>query len=775
MSGNERQRVIQTVSLIGSYVPRQCGIGTFTKDLRDALAAELGGGQAMVLALDDEPNRYPYPSEVRFQIAAHEPADYRTAAELLNINQIDLTVVQHEFGIFGGKDGAHILELMRRLRMPIMTTLHTILREPSSNQRRVMLEIARTSDRLVVMSRLAERILVDVYDVPREKIVFIPHGIPDVSFRDSSSYKGQFGFEGRTVLMTYGLLSPSKGVEVAIQAMPRIIEQHPEALYVVLGATHPNILKHEGNAYRHSLERWVDRLQLHDHVTFHNRFVTIEELLRYLCATDVYLTPYPNQAQITSGTLAYAVGVGAAVVSTPYWYAEEMLADGRGRLFPFGDSAALAATVNELLGDETQRQAIRQRAYEHGRSMIWKRVAASYLQAASDATLQRQFTPRRAQRQRLQPIKLALPEISLAHLRRLTDDTGILQHAIYSIPDRHHGYCTDDNSRALVVVMMHYDLNRDESIMHLADTYIAFLYHAFNPEHKRFRNFMGYDRQWHDPMGTDDVHGRCVWALGLTVAMAPNNAILSFATRLIHVALEKAGELQSPRAWAHCLVGIDAYLQRFAGDTFARRIRGELAARLHRQFVQNGDENWPWCEDTVTYDNARLPHALIITGQATEDKAMLDQGLCSLSWLVQLQCHDEKTVSLIGNQGWMKRSGERAKFDQQPIEAMALVEACAEAFRQTKDLVWARRARQCLDWFLGGNEVGCELYDFHTGGCRDGLHADGPNLNQGAESTLAWLIALLCAIGLNRRQDIIVPESPVEVYSPDSQLPHIPQ
>jgi len=750
-NGILRAVTVQTAAVVGSYFPRQCGIATFSKDLRDAVAAEIGQKQASVIAIDDNAAGYAYPDEVRFQIPQHKQVEYISAADLLNVNQIDCVLLQHEFGIYGGKDGSQVLEFARTLRMPIITTLHTVLLEPSSNQRTVLKELSRLSDRVVVMSHLAETMLHDVYGVPKEKIAYIPHGIPDIPFIDPASLKEQFGMEGRRVLLTFGLLSPGKGVELAIEAMPRIVAKHPDVMYIILGATHPHVLKHDGNVYRNTLERLVDRLGLDNHVVFHNRFVTLEELLGYIGVAEIYITAYPNKQQITSGTLAYAVGAGKAVVSTPYWHAEEMLADGRGRLFPFGDAEALARNVNELLGDEREYSAMRHRAYLYGRPMIWKEVARSYLALAATAVKERSRRARPILEARAEATEVAaIPEVNLAHLRRLTDDTGILQHAVCAMPNRHHGYCTDDNCRALVCALRHYELTNEDSVLSLADTYLSFTHHAFNPEQQRFRNFLSYDRRWLEDIGSEDVHGRAVWALGSAVMLAPNDALLSLSIRMLHEAIDRLESFTSPRAWAFALVGLHAYLTRFAGDTAARRIRQTLAKRLMSQFKQNSSKDWPWCEDVLTYDNAKLPHALILAGTDMEDSAMLEQGLHSLQWLVKLQILESGRVSLIGNRGWLARDGKRARFDQQPVEAMAMVEACAEAYRVTKDEVWFDRARTFLDWFTGNNDTGSNLYDYQTGGCRDGLHADGPNLNQGAESTLAWLIALLTIMDVHR-------------------------
>ena len=741
---------IQTAALVSSYVPRRCGIATFAKDLRDALAAELGDRQVFAVAMDDVPEGYEYSQEVRFQIPDHQQEEYRNAAEMLNVNQIDLTLIQHEFGIYGGQDGNYLLDLLSRLRMPVATTLHTVPREPSHGQMAVMRELARASDRLVVMTAKANDILAEVYHVPAEKIICIPHGIPDVPFTDSTLFKDRYGLSDRLVLLTFGLISPGKGIEVVIRSLPRIVQAHPETTYVVLGATHPNLLRHEGDAYRDSLKRLADELGLGEHVVFCNRYVSLDELCGYVGAADIYLTPYRNIDQITSGTLAYAVGAGKAVISTPYWHAQEILADGRGVLVPFDDHEAMAQAVVRLIEDPSQREAMRKRAYNHGRSMIWKEVAKSYLAMAKEMVADRRMRPRPMRGMRTEQIVTALPDLNFAHLRRLTDDTGVLQHANYVVPDRHHGYCADDNARALVAALMCYDIRRDAKVLPLVDTYLSFLYHAFNPQTRRFRNFMSYDRKWKEDSGSEDVHGRAIWAIGLATSMAPNEATMSFATRLLSSSLETLEGFSSPRAWAFALVGLHAYLERFPGDTNVRRVRAVLGERLCRLFAERAAADWPWYEDTVTYDNAKLPSAQILCGQDMSDRRMLDQGLESLAWLVRLQTSAEGSISLIGNRGWLSRNGARANFDQQPVEAMSTIEACADAYRATRDRNWARRARRFLDWFTGSNETRTMISDYQTGGCRDGLHADGANLNQGAESTLSWLISLMTVMKLDR-------------------------
>jgi glycosyltransferase involved in cell wall biosynthesis len=753
MRAAKRQFAVNHAALLGTYLPRKCGIATFSQDLFRAVAGHVGESAVLVLAMDDDLAEYAYPGEVRFQVQPARADEYRLAAQLLNINQIDVAFVQHEYGIYGGPDGELVIEFLRRLRMPVVVTLHTVLDEPSENQARVLREIARLADRLVVMSHRGLEFLAGLYEVPRAKLAFLPHGIPDVPFVDTSFHKDRFGLERHTLLLTYGLLSPGKGIETAIRALPAIVARHPEVVYVVVGATHPHVLRADGDVYREGLERLAAELGLGDHVRFVNRFVEREELRAWMGAADVYITPYLNPKQITSGTLAHACGAGKAVLSTPYWHAQELLAEGRGGFFPFQDAAALAARVSELLDKPVERDAMRKRLYLHCRSMIWQEVGSGYLQVATEVIEERRRVPRRVgPGAELRDGHAPLPALNLRHLRTLTDDTGVYQHAIYTVPDRHHGYCTDDNARALVAALRHFHLHQDPAVLPLVNTYLAFLHAAFDPHLRRFRNLLSYDRRWLDRKGSEDCHARALWALGEAVALAPNQGILGFATRLFNQALPPLAEFEFIRPWAFALVGIHAYLQRFGGDTRVRHLREPLARRLFERFQAESGPEWPWCECTVTYDNGKLPQALLLCGRWLPDPALVEQGLQSLRWLFAQQTHSDGCLSLIGCNGWLTRGGACALFDQQPVEVMSLVDAAAEAWRQTRDPHWREEIRRCLDWFLGRNVVGTPLYDARTDGCRDGLTMQGANQNEGAESTLAWLVSLLAERALEREE-----------------------
>ncbi len=746
MTESTRRPADSSIAFISDYLPRKCGIATFTRDLTEAVARQAGQSHdVFTVAMNDIPEGYPYQDIVRFEVRDQVQADYRLAAEYLNIHQTSAVCLQHEYGIYGGKCGSHILGLLRRLRRPFVATLHTVLKDPTEQQLLVMKEIGNLSSRLIVMSEIAHNLLHDVFEVPLEKIVSIPHGIPDVPFVDPSFYKDKFGVEGRKVLLTFGLLSPGKGIEYAIEAMPYVVKKHPEAVYIVLGATHPHIKRESGEEYRNGLYRRVNELGLSDNVMFVNRFVELKELCEYLGAADLYITPYLNEAQITSGTLAYALGTGKATISTPYWHATELLADGRGRLVPFRDSEAIAHEVNSLLDNEVELNAMRKRAYTYCRPMVWPRVSQTYLdlfEEVQETWIEKQHTA---------PAPMALhgdkadelPEIDLRHLKVLTDDTGIYQHALYSTPDRAHGYCTDDNARALIAAAMYWDQTHDDEIIPLIHTYLSFLSHAMNNDKGRFRNFMAFDRTWSEMAGSEDSHGRAMWALGIAVALCPHESMIALATSIFKRGLAKTASFASPRAWAFTIVGLHGYLRRFGGDSEVRRYREKLTNNLVARFTDNMTDDWPWCENVVTYANAKLAHVMIMSGKWMHRSDVIDIGKKALSWLMEIQTNEDGMLSIVGTNGWYTKGGERTRFDQQPIEAHALVDACIEAYHVTREKYWIDQARIAFNWFLGDNDLRTPIYDFTTGGCRDGLHPDRVNENQGAESTLAWLMSLL--------------------------------
>ncbi len=734
---------LQRVALLGNHLPRQCGIATFTTDLGAAIAQEYPALGCFVLAMNDAGRRHIYPPMVRFEIEENDVASYRRAVDFLNVSTVDAVSLQHEYGIFGRKSGSLVLSLLGELRMPIVTTLHTILADPDPTQRRVMDEIVRLSERLVVMSAHGSALLQQVHGVAPEKIDLIPHGIPEVMFAPGD--KDRLGVAGKSVILTFGLLSPDKGIEYVIDALPAILAAHPDTVYIVLGATHPHVLEHSGETYRLMLEARAQRLGVDGNIIFHDRFVSQAELGEFLSAADIYVTPYLNLEQSTSGTLAYAIGAGKAVISTPYRYAKELLADGRGILVPSRDAAAIGREVIGLLGDAERCAAMRQRATEYGRGMAWRSVArrhvASLERAATDHAERRRSS---FQARTLAERPASLPEVNLDHLHCLTDDTGILQHASFVVPRYEEGYCLDDNARALMLLVLLEESGIVErrAVRSIASRYLAFVSHAFHPPSGRFRNFLTYSRTWGEARGSEDSHGRALWALGTVLAHAGDPGRRSLSSDLFHAALPALTHLSSPRAWAYALLGIDEYLRAFGGDTSVQAVRELLIARLMDLHARASGEEWPWFEDHVTYGNARLPQALILSGKAMERDDVVQVGLRSLQWLAEIQHTPTGYFAPIGSNGFYRRGGSPARYDQQPVEACGMVSACLDAYRVTGAARWSTYATAAFGWFLGENDLHQPLYDASTGGCRDGVHADRVNENQGAESTISFLLAL---------------------------------
>lgn len=735
------------IAFIGNYLPRQCGIATFTTDLCTAMAAEFGGGRLFAIPVNDPDSSYQYPEQVRIELEQEDRSSYERAAEFLNFNGNDLVCMQHEYGIFGGIAGSHILALLRKLKMPLVTTLHTVLRDPDSNQRAVLDEIGHLSDRLIVMSEHAACLLRDAYGIPGEKIDVIPHGVPDLPFMDPNYFKDLFGTQGKSVLLTFGLLSPNKGIENVIRALPAILAKHPDLMYIISGATHPQIRRHEGERYREELQALAAECGVSSHVTFNNRFVSNEEMIEHVGAADIYITPYRHEAQVVSGTLAIALGAGKAIISTPYWHAKEILADGRGVIVPFDDPDSIANAAIRLLDNDAERHAMRKRAYLHSRGTTWQKTAQAYMASFQRARVERMLRPRAALPD-IFALKATdtLPALNTSHLSSMTDDTGMLQHAIFSLPNCIEGYTTDDNARALVTTTLLSEASLPQNHEHaaLSQRYLAFLWFAFHEKTGRFRNFLSYDRAWQEEVGSEDSHGRALWALGTVLGRSENAGLRGAAGRLFEAAVPATLTFSSPRAWAFSVLGLQEYLDWFPGDRVIQSARNLLANRLLDIYEHSHSEAWRWFETSLSYSNARLPQALLIAGWRSENQRMIEAGCESLHWLTRVQHHQEDDLFVpIGSRGFFAQDGEKARFDQQPVEACATISACLQAFRLTRQKHWLDEAWCAFRWFLGENDLQVPLYDATTGGCRDGLHPDRVNENQGAESTLSFLMSLL--------------------------------
>lgn len=736
------------IVFVSSFPPRKCGIATFISDLiRNMTTAGNGEFEPLVVAMRPD-NSLRYGDPVKFEIRQNARSDYICAADYINFSHVDLVSVQHEFGLFGGPAGSYLSLLLRRLKAPIITTLHTVLNEPAADYRRAMIDVCDASHRVITMNERGVQMLQDVYGIANRRIRLIPYGIPDLPFVDSNYYKGKFGMEGRRTILTFGLISKNKGIEVMLKAMPRIIQADPSVIYIVLGMTHPGVLKHEGESYRFSLQQLVRDLGLRDHVIFHNRFVDDEELHNFLCAADIYVTPYLSREQLTSGTLAFAVGTGKAVVSTPYWAATELLADGRGRLVPFGDSDALARDIIDILEDDNLYYSLRRHAYEYGRQRTWPKIGQAYWKLFSEPHPPARIGSGNSLTAAETISGMEVPEPALDHLVKLTDDTGLFQHARFTIPNRSHGYCTDDNARGAIAMARYYAQFPDPQALRLLDIYLSFLMHAQNPDGS-IRNFMDFNRTWWEEEPAHDGFGRTLWAWGAILANPPAPAYVSVVKDCFDQSVGHAPR-QSLRGLAYCIFGLCDYLRQFPGASDVKRHIESAAETLLAQYHEERCEDWAWFEDTLTYDNAVLPHALFAAGLALDSDRYTEVATKTADFLLET-AFDDDHFSFIGCRGWYERGQRRALFDQQPIEAAAMVMMLRAAYDATRNARFLTLQRTAFDWFLGANDLRIPLYDFRTKGCSDGLMRDGVNGNQGAESLVSFLLSLLsimesCAI-----------------------------
>jgi len=733
------------IACIGNYVPRQCGIATFTRDLVESLTAKNKKrkiqSEVYVVAMNDHNNTYNYPEIVKYQIREAHQKDYLETVRLINFSNAEVCILQHEYGIYGGENGIYLLPMIRRLKKPLVAVLHTVLKNPSYNEKAVIQEIDKRAEKLVVMSKRAVDFLTDSYGIKRDKIAIIEHGVPDFNFRDNGSFKKQLNLVGRKSLFTFGLLSRDKGIETVINALPLIVRQHPEVLYIVMGKTHPSVVRASGEEYRNYLLSLVKKNNLSNHVIFFNRFATNEELLSYLAATDISVIPNLNKAQITSGTLSYAIGAGAAVVSTKFWHAQELLADGRGRLFNFSDSHELAEVLNELLSKPDVLNKMRIKAYNYGRKLRWPEIGAKYMDLLSDARITWKG-PQPEVETIISP--LVLPDFHLTYINKLTDDTGIFQHAIYTVPDFRHGYCLDDNARALLLCIMAYRQKKSEDALELIHRYLSFISYMQN-EDGTFRNLLSYRREFLDEVGSEDCFGRTIWAIGYLIRFTPNNAYFQIGMDIFLKASTRFQNLTTLRGIAYTIIGISHFLRYAKTDTGMLQILEELTAKIINLYDNNKDKDWFWFEPIITYSNGIIPLALFHSHEITEDQRTLTVAKETMDFLTTIT-FKKNYLSPVGSDSWYKKDGKPSRFAQQAIDAMAMVLMYYQAYFITGDSKYAHLKSSSFMWFLGENEFGIPLYDFETHGCCDGLESHGVNNNQGAESTLAYHIAHLTVL-----------------------------
>jgi glycosyltransferase involved in cell wall biosynthesis len=727
---------INHIALIGNHLPRRCGIATYTADVQMALARRYPSVRVDVWAMNDPGNFYDYPDCVTGTIEQDEPSSYLDAAREITASGADMVWIQHEFGIFGGHGGDYILNLIDRMTVPVAVAMHTVLSEPSRDQRRVALALVQRCETIIVMAETARRILIENYNADPDQVVVIPHGIPDRPFTQTGPMKKRLGLEGRDVILTFGLLSPGKGIEVMIAAMPAIVRQNPSALYLVLGATHPHCINRNGESYRDSLSALANDLEIADHVRFIDAFFDTEDVLDYLAAADIYVTPYLNPAQVTSGTLAYAVGLGKPVVSTPYVHAQELFSDGPGHLVDFGDSEGFATAINQLFADPASAMALRQRTYALGRTMIWPRLA--------EASMARFETVAKRGATKPQPIRP--PEIprtlSFEAIERLSDGTGMLQHSILGVPNRSHGYCIDDNARALMFMARAPGLP-DAQCRHWLSIYAAFVEHGWNPDTRRFRNFMAFDRSWLEDKGSEDSCARTIWALGITAAEAKDPEIARWARSLYDRTIGPLSDLRSPRAMAFLMLGTAALVHADPSDTLPPTLLARWGDALMSLWSEYRKPGWDWFEPLLAYDNARLPEALIRAGIGIGREDFVRRGLAGLSWLAEQQASEAGYFRAVGSDSFGRLYARPLPFDQQPLEAWAAIDACDAAFAATGNPRWQHFARTAYVWFLGQNDCNVAVGDPVTGECFDGLIPTGVNRNRGAESVLAFHHATL--------------------------------
>jgi glycosyltransferase involved in cell wall biosynthesis len=727
------QPKLRRAAMIGNFPPRKCGIATFTRDTFESLRTALPRTEWSVVAMEDRAVRHTYPLPVTHTIPQDDVAAYARTADELNRSGAEVVFLQHEFGIFGGDAGEHILTLLRRLQMPVVTTLHTVLKSPNPDQKRVLDEIIRISSAVIVMSETGADILEEVHGAGPTKIHVIPHGAPERPFSATDPFKAPLGLAGNKVLMTFGLLSPNKGIETIIRGLPAILDRHPDAIYLIVGATHPHLVQHEGEAYRDGLTELARSLGVADHLRFINRFVGDDELVDLLLASDLYVTPYLTEAQITSGTLSYAIAVGKPVISTPYWHAKEALADGVGVICPFGDTRAFTQEIIGLLADDERRDAMARRAYAAGAPSRWRKVAqeisglASACRASHDRRRDEAFKP------------LAHP--TLNGLLRMADDCGVFQHSRFGAPDRRHGYCTDDTSRALsLLAWLATEGPLDEAAQKLGLSCAAFLNHAWNPDNGRFRNFLGYDRRWLDEGGSDDCCARALEALALVARNWPQPDLRDWAADLAREVIQHVHTWTSLRSRALAIKSLIVSHNAVVGDAEARRLITDVAGPLLRS-AQDAAASAGWFEPTLAYDNARLPEALILAGDYLQDPDMLSMGLDTLDHLMKRQINPQGFFAPIATSSFDPDGATHAEFDQQPIEALATIDACLAGWRATGATLYAHAARQAFEWFGGQNVHGVPLVRPADGICHDGLTIDGVNRNHGAESILSYLLA----------------------------------
>jgi len=725
---------------VGNYVPRQCGISTFTRDLTESLIynsiEKNTKTEAFVVAMNDQNQTYDYPEIVKHTIRQEYQKDYLQAAKYINYSNAEICILQHEFGIFGGKNGVFILSLIYKLGIPLIVTFHTVLKSPSGNEKMIVQEIGKKAEKIVVMSKLAIDFLIHIYNLPQQKIELIEHGVPDFDFIKRRTYKKKLNLEDKKSLLTFGLLSRDKGVETVIQALPRVVKKYPDIVYIILGKTHPNVVKSAGEEYRNYLKLLVEKNNLRKHVYFYDKYVTNEELFGYLSAIDIYITPYLNEAQITSGTLSYAIGAGTAVLSTPYWHAKELLSDGRGRLFDFKDSETLSNILIKLFDSPEELSRIREKAYQYGRKTIWPEIGALYLKLIANV-LKSMPDVKMKEEPVINP--LILPEFCLDHIQRLTDDTGIIQHAKYIVPNFKEGYSLDDNTRALLMSLVVFRQRESKEALKLIFIYLSFIFYMQNDD-GTFRNYLSFKRDFIDEVGSEDSFGRTIWALGYLVKYPPNSSFFEIGVELLRKSFPHFNNLKSIRGIANTIIGICYFLKSFPDDKDIKNILNDMTFKVIKSYQKHKTENWHWFESILSYDNGIIPLSLLYAYEELGNENILQVAYESIKFLEKVTMN-KGYLTPVGSDNWYKKGGGCSRFAQQPIDAAAMVMMFYQAYLISKDKTFLKKMFTSYMWFLGENDLKKPLYDFKTCGCSDGIEKYGLNRNQGAESIITYKMA----------------------------------
>lgn len=725
--------MVPQIVFLTSYPPRECGIATFSQDLIHAIDRHFCQSFDLKVAALETEARLSYPKEVGYSLNPVDPASYRQFVKTINRNPaVELVVVQHEFGLYHQAPD-EFTNMLRELTKPVIVVFHTVLPGPDADLKKRVQEILQNCSGVVVMTENAKKLLVETYDANPAAITVIPHGTHLVPHTDKDALKEKYGFTGRKILSTFGLISSGKNIETTLQALPAIAEQHPDVLFLVIGKTHPVVVQNEGEQYRESLQQLIADLGIERHVQFVNEYVSLKDLLEYLQLTDVYLFTSKDPNQAVSGTFSYALSCGCPIVSTPIPHAVEMLGNDERVLIPFSDPAKLSEKVNRILSDDRFREELSLNGLHRVAPTSWENVAVAY------ALLMRKKAANKA------PLEYRLPVINLHQIKQLTTETGMIQFSVLNKPDIGSGYTLDDNARALIAVCKHYAIKKDESDLSLITTYVSFIEHCQQPQ-GYFYNYVDAGKRFTDQNFTtnlSDPNGRAIWALGHVLAMKASlpEKLVSRAEKMIKAVLPHIPGMHSTRTMGFVIKGLSLCHQASPDAGYDRFVL-LLADRLMQMYLHESDREWEWFESYLTYANGLLPEAMLAAYETTGKAAYREIAEKSFDFLLAQTFHDYG-IRVISNRGWMHKGQAREHFGEQPIDVTYTILALSRFYRVLRREDYLAKLETAFNWFLGHNHLHRILYNPATGGCYDGLEEHHVNLNQGAESTVSYLLARL--------------------------------